>query len=276
MYNKTIISELGVIYLRDNSYINSKKNKADTVRRDDFLANRMMSLLLTATALIVALLLFKKNNNHFEALFIINILPFFRAGLGLTFIAALVYFIIRRKKQTDESMKFFGSPILLASASVLFGISCMFPYLLVMGTVICLIAAVLLYFVFCFYPRDFFWFSVMTLAGIVLLYASSLDPTSGMVKNIVKTAAKASAIILPTIFIIALWIFRNADGYVMIRGSKVKIMKSGYRYYPFFAAAAVTLIGSVGARFSLGTVYSVIFLLAVYLLIAIIYTVKMI
>lgn len=257
--------------------INSKKNKMNIAERDDFLANRMMSLLITVTAIIVTMLLLKKNNNHFEAQFIINVLPFVRLGLGLVFIASLVYYIIRKKQKIDDSMNFFGSPILLGSAALLFGISLMFTYLLVIGTVICFIAAILLYFIYCFYQRDFFWFSIITAAGIILLYAASLDPTSVMLKNIVKTTAKASAIILPAIFIIAVLIFRRAEGCIMLRGKKVKIMKDEYRYYPFITVAAITLAGSIAAMFLLGTmIYSMVLLFAVYLLIAIIYTVKMI
>ncbi|MHB1152137.1 MAG: hypothetical protein ACYCWE_09425 [Eubacteriales bacterium] len=257
--------------------INSKKDRTNIAERDDLLSNRIMTLLITVTALIVTLLLLKKNNNHFEAEFIIYALPFVRLGAGLVFIASLAYYIVRKRQKIDDSMKFFGSPILLASASLLFGISLMFTYLLVTGTVICLIAAILLYFIFCFYQRDFFWFSVITAAGTVLLYAASLDPTTVMLKNIVKTASKVSAVILPAIFIIAILVFKRADGCMMLRGRKVKIMKDEYRYYPFITAAAITLAGSVAARLFLGTmIYSIVLLLAAYLLIAIIYTVKMI
>lgn len=257
--------------------IHSKKDKTNIAERDDFLSNRMMALLITVTALIVTLLLLKKNNNHFEAQFIIYALPFVRLGLGLVLIASFIYYIVRRRQKIDDSMKFFGSPILLGSASLLFGISLMFNYLLVIGTVICLIAAILLYFIYCFYQRDFFWFSIITAAGTILLYACSLDSTSVMLKNIVKTAAKASAIILPVIFIIAILVFKRADGCIMLNGKNVKIMKDEYRYYPFITAAAITLAGSVAARFFLGTmIYSTVLLLAAYLLIAIIYTVKMI
>lgn len=256
--------------------INSKKNRMSIAERDDFLSNRMMALLITVTTLIVTMLLLKKNNNHFEAQFIIYVLPYVRLGLGLVFVASFIYYIIRRRQKIDDSMKFFGSPILLGSASLLFGISLMFTYLLVIGTVICFIAAILLYFIYCFYQRDFFWFSIITAAGAALLYASSLDPTSVMLKNIVKTAAKVSAIILPVIFIIAILVFKRADGCIMLRSRNIKIMKDEYRYYPFITAAAITLAGSVAARFFLGTmIYSMVLLFAAYLLIAIIYTVKM-
>ncbi len=257
--------------------INSKKDRTNITERDDFLSNRMMVLLITVTALIVTLLLLKKNNNHFEAQFIIYALPFVRLGSGLAFIASLAYYSIRKKQKIDDSMKFFGSPILLASASLLFGISLMFTYLLVTGTVICLIVAILLYFIYCFYQRDFFWFSVITAAGTVLLYAASLNSTTVMLKNIAKTAAKFSAVILPVIFIIAILVFKRADGCIMLRSKKVKIMKDEYRYYPFITAAVITLAGSVAAMLFLGTmIYSIVLLLAAYLLIAIIYTIKMI
>jgi len=223
--------------LSDNNInINLKKDRKNNAERDDFLSNRIMALLITVTAIIVTLLLLKKNNNHFEAQFIINALPFVRLGLSLVFVASLVYYIIRKRRKIDDSMKFFGSPLLFGSAFLLFGISLMFTYLLVMGTVICFIAAILLYFIYCFYQRDFFWFSVITAFGTVLLYAGSLDSTSVMLKNIVKTAAKSSALILPVIFIIAVLVFRHADGCIMLNGKKIKIMKTEYRYYPFITA----------------------------------------
>lgn len=267
-----------MIFLSNNNVnINPKKDKKSIEERDDFLANRLMALLVAVTALIVILLLLKKNNNIFEALFIINVLPFVRLGSGLIFIAAAVNFIIKRLRHADESMKFFGSPMLFGIALLLFGISIIFTYLLVIGTVICFIAALLIYFIYCFYQRDFFWFSIVTAAGTVLLYTSSLSTTTGLLKNIIKTAAKTSAVILPVLFIIAVLIFRRADGCVMLHKKKIRLMKSEYSYYPFIVAPAITLAGSVTALFFYGSmIYSMIILLAAYLVIAIIYTVKMI
>jgi len=263
--------------LSDNNInIHTGKAKADIERRDDFLANRMMALLIAVTAVIVMLLLLKKNNIHFEAQFIIYALPFFQIGLGLAFISSLIYHIIRKKRKIDDSKKFFGSSMLLGSAALLSGISLAFTYLLVTGTVICLIAAVMLYFIYCFYQRDFFWFSVITAAGTVFLYTGSLDPTAVPLKNIIKTAAKGSAVLLPLIFIAAILILRRADGHIMLNGKKTKIMRKEYRYYPFITAAVITFAGSAAVLFIPGImIYSIILLLAAYLLIAIIYTIKM-
>jgi hypothetical protein len=84
-------------------------------------------------------------------------------------------------------------------------------------------------------------------------------------------------VILPVLFIIAVLIFRQAGGCVMLRKKKIRLMKPEYRYYPFIVAPVITLAGSVTAlRFNGSMIYSMIILLAAYLVIAIIYTVKMI
>lgn len=261
----------------NNINIPAGKTKTDIEGRDDFLANRMMALLIAVTAVIVTLLLLKKNNIHFEAQFIIYALPFFQIGLGLAFISSLIYYIIQKKRKVDDSRKFFGGFLIPGSTAILSGISLVFTYLLVTGTVICLITATVLYFIYCFYQRDFFWFSVITAAGTVFLYAGSLDSTAVPLKNIIKTAAKGSAVLLPLVFIAAILILRRSDGHIMLKGKKTKIMKKEYRYYPFLTAAVITFAGSAAVLFIPGImIYTIILLLAAYLLTAIIYTVKMI
>lgn len=258
----------------DTKLRNDRKN---TVARDDFLVNRLMFLVVAATALIVILLLLRKNNSSFEAQFIGNVLDYIRLGTGLLFAAAVIYFIVKRIQHADESMIFFGSPILLGTASVLFGIAVMFTWLLVIGTVIFIISALILYFIFCFYQRDFFWISITAAAGSLFIYAGTFGVTAGLLKNIFKAAFKYSAVILPLIFIIGMILLRRAGGCVIINGKKVRLMKPEYKYYPFFVILAMTLIGSVSTMLlPAAMIYSVAALLAVYLVIAIVYTVKMI
>lgn len=261
----------------DNIKFKIKKDRADIERRDDFLANRMTVILIAATALIITMLLLKRNNNHFEAQFILYVLPFLRPVLGLAFVAALIYRTTIKIKKTDDSMRFFGSAFMLGIASLLFGLSLIFTYVLVMGSVICLIGATLLYFINCFYQRDFFWFTVITAAGAMLFYIGSLEASSVISKNIVKTAARYLSIILPVIFIIAVVLLKRWGGYIIRGGKRAKIMKQEYNYYPFITSAAITLAGAVAARLFPGAViYFMIILLIAYLLVAIIYTVKMI
>lgn len=250
--------------------------KLATEKRDDFLSNRIMLLLIALTVIIVTLLLLRKNNNNFEAGFIIGPLLGFRIGTGVLFAAAAVNFIIKKNAKTDESFKYFNSAFLLGISVVLFVLMLAFPYVLTIGTVIGLIGALLLYFLYCFYQRDFFVYASLTCVGSLLIYFSSLGITAGTLKSIVKVAGKWLAVILPALFIIALLLLKKSDGSVVIGGKTVKLMRPGYNYYPFFVCSAITLAGSaltiiIGAAM----IYAQIALFAAFIVIAIIYTIKM-
>jgi len=245
-------------------------------KREDFLSNRIMIVFVTLTVLIVTLLLLRKNNNNFEASLITGPLLGIRIGLGVLFAASVGYFAYKKKSHADESFKYFNSSFLLGCAAVLFVVSLVFPYILTLGTVVVLIAALLLYFLYCFYAGDFFAYSVMTAIGSLFIYASSLGVTAGAVKGIVKFAAKGCAVILPVIVIIALFVLRSSNGDIQLKGKRVKIMRPGYNYYPFFVGAVITFAGSLASLFfAPAMLYAQIVLFVAYIVIAIIYTIKM-
>lgn len=245
-------------------------------KRDDLLANRMLVLMVAVTFLIVVMLLIKKNNPTFEAVFILHALNWVRIGFGVLFAAALVNYIVKRRNNADESGKLINSSLLLCGASTLLVISLLFTKLLTTGCVAVLLAAAVLYFIFCFYQRDFFWYTVMTYCGALLIYLASLRLGGGTIKTIAKIVGKCAAFVLPVIVMIAVLVIRSRLGSLTIGGKKRRIMRSGYLYYPFIVCPAVTIAGAALSMFiPAAMVYAVVAMFAVFLIIAIVYTIKM-
>ncbi len=245
-------------------------------KRDDFLANRMLILMLAVTFAVVAMLLIKKNNPTYEAVFILHALTWVQIGFGVLLCAAIANFVIKRKNGADESGRYIDSGLLLCAAASFFLMSLFYTKLLTTGCVAFLLAAVILYFIYCFYQRDFFWYTVMTYCGAVLIYLASLRLGGGTVKIIAKIVGKCAAFILPAAVIIAVLVIRGRLGTVSIGGKKRRIMHQGYLYYPFIVCSAVTLAGAVTAfLLPAAMIYAVVALFAVFLIIAIIYTIRM-
>ena len=261
-----------------NNVRQSKREENDLIREhDDFKSNRLMILMVSATALVVALLLMKKNIGNFEPIFILNVLLYVRIALGVIFAASLAFFIVKRRKLSDESGKYISSSVILGVSALLLIVSLVFEYIRTNGAVLFIISAFLLYFLYCFYARDFFWYSVFTVVCAGLMYSCSLATTIGLLKNVIKVSMKGFAFVIPMLVVLALIMLRRSGGIIEFRGKKIRLIRPGYNYYPFFCAAAVSIAGSIIIiLFPSLLIYGLIALFAFYLLFAIIYTVKMI
>lgn len=244
-------------------------------RSSDLIFNRMVIVLAAAAALLCGLFMIKRDAmsgiSKTEVLFVVNVLPTLTIVCGVLFAAALAYFIRNRVKGVSETSRLITSHTLLGMASLLFFLALFYKSLTGIYSIAVVIAAALLYFVYCLYERDFFWCSLTAAIGSFLLLAGrSVSP-------LISICSRSLAILLSIALILFFSFLKKNHGKLSIRGKKRCIMKSGYRYTPILVLAAIVLAFAVLTIITTSFVlYCILALLAVYLLIGIIYTVKMI
>ncbi|MBO5273577.1 MAG: hypothetical protein IJA85_12160 [Clostridia bacterium] len=244
-------------------------------RNSDLIFNRMIVVLVAAAAALCGLFIIKRDAmsgiSKTEVLFVVNVLPILTIVCGVLFAAALIYFILKRVKGISEADKLITSYSLLGMASVLFFVTLFYKSLTGIYAIAVVIAAALLYFVYCLYERDFFWCSLTAAFGSFLLLAGrSVSP-------LISFGALALAIVLSIAVILLFLMMKKNGGKLTVGGKKRSIMKPGYQYTPILVLAAVVLaFAALTLITTTFVLYCILALLAVYLLIGIIYTVKMI
>lgn len=267
-----------ILSAKDQKIKDKASRKAADEKRDNYVANKMLIIMLAATLLIVAMLLAKKNNTNFEADFVLGALNWVRLGLGVLFAASAVYFIVQKVRRADEEYRYFNSGFLLGITALLFALSLAFSntYILTTGVVVALIAALVLYFIYSFYPGDLFWYSISSCAGACLIFAASRAIGGSALRQTLKYALRVCSILLPVLLVLFMLYLAKHSGFLTLGGKKYRVMRPGYKYYPFYICAAVTAVGSALVMlFSGALVYSLIVIFGALLVIAVIYTINM-
>lgn len=259
---------------------NAKKDPSSTAlleKKNDALVNRMMIMFVLATIAIVALLLLKKSGSSTVNVFVFRVLPWLQIVSGLIFAGAIAYFVVVRKKGIDESIRNFTSGSFLGVSFVMFSVFMLYKLFGSTKVVILIIAALVLAFVYSFYQRDFLWFSIFTLAQSIMLYAVKSVSSASALKNVLIIICKVLSFAIPVIVAVLFIVVLLNKGNLNAGKHKVCIMKPSYMYSPFFVGAGIGLVGTIlGILVNGIAIYSILALLAVYLVFAIIYTVKMI
>jgi len=151
-----------------------------------------------------------------------------------------------------------------------------YKYTRVTGAIVVLIAALVLCYVYNFYTKDFFIYSVLTACGAVLMYAAGLGKAQLTLFTIVKIVAGVLALAIAVVTAVLAFKASKNGGKLSIGKKNISLGK-GFKYYPLFIGSAILFVGTVAALlFGAVTVYALCALFAAYLVIAIIYSIKMI
>ncbi|MDD6799722.1 MAG: hypothetical protein PUE85_04815 [Firmicutes bacterium] len=258
----------------------NKNRKKRDEKTEELLVNRLMLLFVAAIVAVVALLAIKKNGMFAMASFIMNVLPWAILISGLLLAGAAALFIYRRVKHIDDSMKVFSSGVLLFVAAMLFLLFSTYEFVNRTSdgfsvTIAAIIIVTALCFIFSFYSRDFFRYSLFTAVGAALLYYSrgSVDFASGASRAVVTVLAA----LLAAAVIVFMLVLRSNGGKISLGGKTITVMARNHKYYPFFIGAGSLLCAlAFSAICSSLSIYALFAFAAVYLIIAIIYTVRMI
>lgn len=256
---------------------NSKKErKAEEQKLNDVAVNRVMILFTLTVVGVVVLNILRNVVGKNEYIFVLNVLPFVQIGTALLVAAAAIWFYLCRKNNVDETYRLFKSSYVLGTAITIFVPALLYKYTHVTGAIVIMVAALVLCYVYNFYPRDFYMYSILTAVGAVLMYAAGLGKAYLTLFTIVKIAAGIVAIAVAIATLAVTLKVRKCNGKLEFFGKKISFGGS-FKYYPFVIGAVILLLGTI-VSFVAGaaTVYALCAFFAAYLVIAIIYSIKMI
>jgi len=260
-----------------SNYTAGSRKTKDKPQTGDMTVNRMMVIFVAAVVYVVALLLLKKNGTSFETMFVLHALPIVRLVTGLLFAGTVIWNVVNRKRGVDESGWFFGTIHAVIAAFILFISAMLYSYVGNSGIVTGVIALTVAAFVYCFYQREFFAYTIFTLIGTLALYGVKSGWSANIFKFIASIVLIAVAFILPILTIVFATKAKKNGGVLKLGKSKFNIMKPDGMYAPFYIGSVFMLAAAVvGLVFNSIAFYAIIAFLFLYLVFAIIYTVKMI
>ncbi len=263
-----------------NSLSEKKVKKAEADKRNDVAVNRVMILFALTVIAVLTMNLLQSNFGGGMVTFMTVVLPIMTVCLGVLTLAALAWHIVCIKKQKDQTYRILKSSYIFGTALTLFvaALACLLIPSVSCVTVatVVMIAALVLCYVHNFYPTDFFLYSLVTAVSALFLLAikdAQLIPATHI------TASKAIMLVVAALAIC----FAAAVLAVtlMARKGKLKVGKKAIRVphnanlYPFFIGAVLLLAGTVLMLFFPIATIAIGALFAAYLVIAIIYSVKM-
>jgi len=253
-----------------------REKKLAREKKSDIVLYRLMMAFILAMIGIFGMLSVKKSIDN-EANFIMYVLPCLLVVSGIAFAAALIFFIMQRNRHVDDSDKLINSSNMLGAAAVFFG--CAVYYGLALEAshiVVALIAAIVLYFVYHIYSKDFFAYSGLTALCAGLVYMSVANNVYTTIGTAVTFAEAVLAIVIAAAGVVFAIMLINGKGSITIGERKRKIFEGGFKIYPMFISA---VLGAVGGALAIAmpafAIYAVVAMLAAYLVIAVVYTVKL-
>ncbi len=252
----------------------SKKvqRRQDAFARSNAVTNKMTAIFC---ALVVLSIFFIKlsQDSAFELWFMTKALLWVQIGCGVLFLAALAWRIVSLRRHTDEHLTVFSSALLLGAAASLLGIMLLYLNFGAFRSIVTALVLTLLFFVYEVYPLDFFLFSiVISVGGMAASLAGS--PAFGIARVHYVNIALAVIVLLST-GICSLIMFRlKRDKKIEIAGHKI-LLAPDARPAVVYAAGVAALLAVGGAILFGHILYFVAALCAIYLLVAIFYTVKL-
>jgi len=254
---------------------NTKEKKNQ--QANDTMVNRMMALFCAAVVYVVGLLLIKKNGGSFEVRFVMHALPIIQLVTGLLFAGMVAFFLVNKKRGVDESAWFINTRHMVVLSFILFASAVLYTYVGNSGMVIGVIALLVAACVYCFYQREFFVYTIFAMAASLGLYGVKGGYSASPVKFVLSIVLSVLAFAAPVIMLIVTAKMKKNGGKLTFGKKTVEIMKKDSTYLPFIIGSVYVLAAAVvGIIFNQIALYTLIAFLFLYLVFAIVYTVKMI
>ena len=250
--------------------------KEERIREKELLSNVVTSkMIVVFLALVLAIVLMVRVCTSGAELAFVMALPYASGAFGVLTAAALVWTLLCRKNGVDEKRRVFSAPLLLGlAASGLF--ACLF-YTGIGGAfrmILVLIAFALLFFVYQIFSADFFMTSVAAVASAVAA-AIIHGALAGSFADKGVFMASAAAAFAAVIIAFAAWFVFGLQKVGSMNLLGVTVKKSS-RMVPLalYAVLAVS-VAAVVASFFVSLLYCIAAVAVAYLVVAIIYTVKL-
>lgn len=255
------------------SYSSVKKDdsKKYEEKRNEILTNRLMFVFVLAIILITSLIIIV-NGNFFPGIYYIDVARFLAVAIAVCAAASLVYFIVAKTKGKDESEKTLSSTFLLATSLFSLFVYGLFAYRGIYATNIvisAIIAATIIYFTYYLYSKEFF---LLTLATAVACYCVYFCQ-GRLAFNAVSMLAKVCLVIVPAAIFVYFFILGKPAGFLKLFAPENK--KSNKIPFVILIGLSVASAGMLFVTTGF-TYYNILAILAYYLIMGIIYTIKLI
>lgn len=250
------------------------KKKEERAKEAEALSNAITNrMTLIFCLLVVSIIALVRVTQFAETeLWLLNALPVIRAVTAVLLIAALVWRIVCMKRKTDERIRVLSSPLLLGIAATLFVAALGYNPLGSFRTIVWLLAASLLFFVYEIYAVDFFLYTVVSVVGGM---AASLVGAAAFRGHELLVSALALAATLVAVAVVSyLAGCLEKNGTAPWVGGKL-IAPAGMKALNAYIGCGVALLAVLGAVCFGHVLWFAAALAAVYLVFAIVYTVKL-
>ena len=261
------------------SYSSVKRNdsKKYEEKRNEIIANRLMFVFVLAVILITSLIIIL-NGNFFPGVLLHDVARFAAHIAAALAAASVIYFIAAKAKGWDEAEKTFSSGFLLTMALFSFSVFGVFGYAPYWGkyhsdltTLLFpfIIAGALIYFTYYLYSREFFLLTAASAVACLCIYMCRLRA----VFSLISLLAKAGLVAAPILIFICFFIIKTPPWF--FKPFSVENKKSNK--VPFLIFILLSLASAALMFFTTDFVfYNILALLAYYLVMGIIYTIKLI
>ncbi len=250
----------------------SKRTKSGVVSgiSNDLMMNRLMLWFVIAVGAVTVVMSLRNANN--EITMFKTVAPIMTTVSLLLFLGSLVFFVIRWQKKIDDKDRTITKYNVLGTGIValLCGITYSINAAMATGYSVALIlGTTVLYFIWYIYAHDFFWLSAFCLTEGFLIHTGYGYMVVNGLSRFIQMGSRIGAIALPIVFVGAMMIWKNRKKSVM-----------SVALCPTLLCAAVSCVGAVllimQSVLYVPTVYVLIALVAVYLAVGIIKTIRMI
>lgn len=249
----------------------AKKENANKIKRTDVLYYRMLIAFAVLIGVVFSIT-YLTNTVEKANMFVLEIAPKITLVTALLLIPTVVFFVIRRIKKSDESLKTLASGFLLLMNLWVVSVFALYNQTSTKKLFAYIVVTAALYFVYYLYSRDFFVFSLYNAIYAVLLmfiYSASF------IEHIILSVLA----VLASVGVVALALASKNKPITMNVGkrTKIKITKgASAQVYPLCISAGIVLAGVILSFFVAGSAfYSIIALFAYYLVFTVVKTIRM-
>ena len=249
------------------------KNKTEAKKNSDAVLNRIM--LIFAVCIGAATFILMNKGGPVERTFVIRLLPWCQITGAVLFIAALVYYFIKRSKGSDESGHVITSSLLLSAAAVLLAILVSYKFLGTSLIIAFLITVMIIAMTRHYYPASFMWLTVFAAIGAALVIAAKSSLAAGGIFTVFAVIGKILAFLWPLCGIILALKIKKNSGIVETKSGDYKMFEKDESALPFVIIGALCVIGALAAcLFSSFASWGAAAIVAVYAVLFILVTVK--
>lgn len=248
----------------------AKKQNANKIKRTDVLYYRMLIAFAVLIGVVFSIT-YLTNTPDRANTFVLEIAPKITLVASILLIPTIVFFVARKVKGTDESLKIFASGYLLLMNLWVVSVFGLYNQMSTKKLFAYIVVTAALYFIYYLYSRDFFAFSLYNaIYAVLLMFIYSASFAEHVILAVLAVLASVGVVAM------ALASKKKPITLTVGKRTKIKITSGPVDVYPLCISAGIVLAGVILSFFVAGSAfYSIIALFAYYLIFTVVKTIRM-